>query len=177
MDSQLLSEVKESYQQLLENGQLGDALPLIRQAAHWADLDAQILAERIYVHGLYGHPRSLQAGYEYATLAALNGDVTSMADLGQLYLDEHFDHKDVQKAHYWLSKAAAARHPDALDALGMMYLQARGVKRDLLRAISCFEQAQQAGLVEPAGRHLKMARKMLEKKQMALAGSFSEEEA
>lgn len=157
MDQQLLDALKSEYQALLEQGRLGDALPLIRQAAHWADVDSQILAERIYLHELYGHPKKDTAGYEYARLAAMNEDVQSMYDLAKLYLEGQGIEHDSEKALYWLNKAAAAGNLEAMDALGMQYLQARGVERDLAKAQEYFEKAAAGGL-KPAEKHLQMAK-------------------
>lgn len=165
MDTRLLEELKQEYEALLDAGRVGDALPLIRQAAHWADIDSQILAERIYLHGSYSHPISLPAGYEYARLAAMNGDVISMADLGFLYGDDRFDQKDLKKSFYWLSKAAQAGSQDVLDALGMLYLQGRGTERNIEYALSCFERAAAASTDEKIHKHLQMARRKKELEQ------------
>lgn len=170
MDQQLLDQLKTEYHALLEQGRLSDALPLIRQAAHWADEESQILAERIYLHNAYGHLRQDLAGYEYAMLAAMNGDVTSMYDLAFLYRDGKGTVHDAAKAFYWLTKAANAGDARAMDELGLCYLQARGVARDLDQAVSLFEKAREAGsqdadLLQSANRHLFMAQKMIEKEK------------
>ena len=168
MDQQLLDQLKAEYHALLEQGRLSDALLLIRQAAHWADEESQILAERIYLHGAYGHLRQDPAGYEYAMLAAMNGDVTSMYDLAYLYREGKGTVHDAAKAFYWLSKAADAGDAKAMDELGLCYLQARGVERDLNQAAALFEKAreaagQDADLLKSVDKHLFMAQKMIEK--------------
>lgn len=163
MDPQLLDQLKAEYNTLLEQGKLFDALPLIRQAAHWADFDSQVLAERIYFHNAYHHPRKDTAAYEYAMLAAMNGDPASMYDLSWLYRFGHGTVHDPKKAVYWLQKAADAGVPEALDDLGLCYLQARGVERDVQKASQLFKKAIEQGLDQPASKHLSMAEKMIEK--------------
>lgn len=163
MDPQLLDQLKAEYNALLEQGKLSDALPLIRQAAHWADVDSQVLAERIYFHNAYNHPKKDTAAYEYAMLAAMNGDATSMYDLSWLYRHGNGTVHDAAKAAYWLQKAADAGVAEALDDLGLCYLQARGVQRDVQKASLLFKKAIEQGLEQPALKHLAMAEKMIEK--------------
>lgn len=105
MNDQLIFETTQEYTKLLEAGKLALALPLIRQAAHWADVDSQILAERIYLHEAYGHPIDYRSGFEYALLAAMNGDLQSMHDLGMIYKKGYGAAPDLEKAKYWLEKA------------------------------------------------------------------------
>lgn len=105
-DQELTETVKSEYKRLLEEGRLAEALPMIRQAANWADLDSQILAERIYMHGLYDHAIDIRSGMDYALLAAMNGDGQSMLDLGLVYKKGYGSKPDLEKANYWLKKAA-----------------------------------------------------------------------
>lgn len=158
MDQQLLSEVKSEYQNLLERGKLADALPLIMQAANWADFDSQVLAERILLHGQYGHQITPEAGAQVARLAAMNGDVQSMYDLYLLAMAS----RDETRAIYWLKKAANSGFAQAQDALGMAYLQAKGVERNPQLAKEWFEKALEGGL-QSASKHLQMADALIAK--------------
>lgn len=108
-NDELIRTVVDEYKALLEKGDLVQALPLIRQAANWADFDSQVLAERIYLHELYNHPIDWRAGSEYALLAAMNGDITSMEDLAGLYEKGFGGSQDAAKAEYWKQKAENAK--------------------------------------------------------------------
>ncbi len=161
MDQQLLNEVKGEYQSLLDQGRLADALPLIMQAAHWADVDSQILAERILLHGQYGHQINPQAGAEIARLAAMNGDAQSMYDLYLITASQKGADRGDQRAMYWLTRAAKAGLAQAQDTLGLAYLQAKGVERDPLIAREWFEKAIENGMDGSVQKHLQMAQAMI----------------
>lgn len=57
MEQELLNDVIREYRQLMEAGDLPAALPLIRQAAHWGDLESQILAADLYMNTCRIRPR------------------------------------------------------------------------------------------------------------------------
>ncbi len=130
METQLLQQLKQEYQDLLDQHNLAEAMPLIRQAANWGDLEAQILAKNIFLHGLYHHPITHHAALEYAQVAAMNGDASSMFDLAWLYQNGKGILHDDQKALYWLDKAANQNEPRAMDAYGMLYMQGRIIQKD-----------------------------------------------
>ncbi|EJW94437.1 TPR repeat-containing protein, partial [gut metagenome] len=116
METQLLKQLKVEYQKCLDQNDLASAMPLIRQAANWGDLEAQILAKNIFLHGWYNHPITHHAALEYAQVAAMNEDVASMFDLFWLYQNGRGIIHDDQKALYWLKKAANKEFPPAMDA-------------------------------------------------------------
>lgn len=163
METKLLQQLKQEYKQLLENQNLAEAMPLIRQAANWGDVDAQILAKNIFLHGWYHHPITHHAALEYALVAAMNGDTASMYDLAWLYQNGHGIEHNVQKALYWLDKAANRDEPRAMDAYGMLYLQGRVVKKDPLQAKHWFEAAYALDANEQYAKHIKMANLMIAK--------------
>ncbi len=164
MDRQLIEQTKQEYQKLLDENRLASALPLIRQAAHWSDVDSQILAERIYLHGRYGHPKSDREGFEYARLAAMNEDGQSMYDLALLYQNGAGIEHDLTRAKYWLEKAARYEFAPAIDALGLLYLQGRGTERNACYARDLFIRAKEKGFdPDTVQKHIAMAEKMMEK--------------
>lgn len=112
MSQEIVEDVVREYTALLEQGDLTSAMPLIRQAANWADVDSQILAERIYLHEAYDHGIDYRTGFDYALLAAMNGDVQSMADLAMIYEKGFGATPDLAKAKYWKQKAIAGGWKD-----------------------------------------------------------------
>lgn len=163
METQLLQQLKQEIQQLLDQHNLAEAMPLIRQAANWGDLDAQILAKNIFLHGLYHHPITHHAAAEYALVAAMNGDVESMFDLAWLYQNGKGVVHDSKKALYWLKKAANCHDPRAMDAYGMLYMQGRIVDKDPYQAKQWFEAAYALDLQDQYAKHIKMADLLIKK--------------
>lgn len=144
MDEQLIAQLKEQAADLLEQGRIKDALPLIRQGAHWGDAELQVLALRMLLHGAYQVPVRPAAALDYARMAALNGSPEGNRELGLLILKPENGAADYEKARYFLEKAALAGDATALDALGMMELQAKGTPRNAGKALAYFEQAEAA---------------------------------
>lgn len=163
METQLLKQLKLEYQQLLDQNDLASALPLIRQAANWGDLESQILAKNIFLHGLYHHPITHHAAQEYALVAAMNGDAASMYDLAWLYQHGKDIAHDDQKALYWLTKAINLEYPDAMDAYGVLLLQGRVVKKDPIQAKQWFEKAYALATKDQYVKHIKIANLLIEK--------------
>lgn len=165
METQLLKQIRENYQQLLADHDLAAAMPLIRQAANWGDLESQILAKNIFLHGLYNHPVTDTAALEYGIMAALNEDVESMYDIAWLYTNGHGCVHDQKKALYWISKAANLKYPPAMDVYGMLFLQGRVVLRNPKEAKRWFDQANSIDPQDKYLKHLNMALKMIEKQK------------
>ena len=141
MDERIVKETKAEAARLLEQGQIQTALPLIRQAAHWGDLDSQLLAVDLYLHELYGMPKNPFAAAEYVRLAALNGDVHSMFELADMSARGYGMEKDEVKAFYFMNKAAGLGEAAAFDPLGMMYLTGKGTEKNLQKAIFWLNKA------------------------------------
>ena len=158
MDERIVKETKEEAAKLLEQGQIQTALPLIRQAAHWGDLDSQLLAVDLYLHELYGMPRNPFAAIEYVKLAALNGDVHSMYELADMASKGYGMNKDEATAFYFMNKAAGLGEKAACDPLGMMYLMGRGTQKDLEKALFWLNRAVESDPEnETYQKHLYMA--------------------
>lgn len=144
MDEQIMNETRREAEKLIEEGRIPEATPLIRQLAHWGDLDAQKQLIDIYWYGAYSQPRNLQGAFEYSRLAAMNQDTDAMALLGKLFLTGQGCRKDLDSALYFLNKAAADHNADALDTLAEMYLKGNGVPRDIPKAAALIKEAAEA---------------------------------
>lgn len=141
MDQQILEETKQEAQNLISENRLSEALPLIRQLAHWGDLNSQKELIEIYYNHKYGFERNLPAAFEYARLAAMNQDTDAMVLLAQLLMEGKGCRKDLQTALYFLNKAADAGNVHALDELSMIYLKGIDEPRDLSMASRLIEKA------------------------------------
>jgi len=73
--------------------------------------------------------------------AVAAGDPGSMFALGRL----DFAQQDYAGAHEWYQKAAAAGNSPAMNALGCLNRDGRGVSVDLVEALQWFEKAAEAG--------------------------------
>lgn len=165
MNETLIESVKEEYGTLLKHGDLAAAVPLIRQAANWGDLDSQKLAAALFLGKAYGHPVTEKPALEYLQMAALNEDEASMVDLARLYLDGSPTVRSADKAFYWLNKAAQRGFAGAFDLMGMLYLQGKGTACDLEKARFWLEEADAAGDAN-AKKHLRMVDLKQQKSQL-----------
>lgn len=134
-DESVIQAAKQEASRLLEAGQVQDALPLIRQAAHWGDIESQMLAADIYSQGLYGVQANPYAAFEYVKLAAMNDQPYYMYELGDMFLNGAGTNADAQKAFYFLNKAANREVKAAYDPLSMLYVNGRGTEKDLDKAL------------------------------------------
>lgn len=157
IDETLSDQLKSEIRKLLEAKEIKSALPMIMQGAHWGDTELQLLACRMLLHGEYGAPIRYPVGLEYARMAALNGEPEGMYELAMLYLEGRGCNKDIEKALYFLRKAADLNYGPALDQLGLLALQGRGLKKDLPLAKEYFLQAAKDEIsAEKAKKHLAM---------------------
>lgn len=141
MDLQIMDETRKEAEKLIGMKRISEALPLIRQLAHWGDLQAQQELIDVYYNHKYGVERNLPAAYEYARLAALNQDVHAMTLLGKLLLNGEGCRKDPDTALYFLGKAADQDDPEAIDEMAMVCLKGLAGPRDLEKARQLNHQA------------------------------------
>ncbi|MEY8379603.1 tetratricopeptide repeat protein [Ileibacterium valens] len=134
MEQQILEETRREADELLKQNKLSEAIPLIRQLAHWGDLPAQKELVDIFYNYKYGHERILPAAFEYVRLAALNQDPDSMVLLGKMLMNGEGCKKDKEAGIYFLKKAANQNHPEALDELAMIFLKGIDSARDVQKA-------------------------------------------
>lgn len=104
MEQQILEETRREAHELLKQNKLSEAIPLIRQLAHWGDLPAQKELVDIFYNYKYGHERILPAAFEYVRLAALNQDPDSMVLLGNMLINGEGCKKDKKAGIYFLKK-------------------------------------------------------------------------
>lgn len=134
MDMDVIEATKKEISRLMEAGQYEDALPMIRQAAHWGDVESQMLAADIYLEGRYGMRPNPYAAFDYVKLAALNDQPYYMYELGKMFAEGRGTRQDEDKAFYFLQKAAQRDIQEAYDPLSMMYLLGKGTEKNLEKA-------------------------------------------
>ncbi|MDR2034979.1 MAG: sel1 repeat family protein, partial [Helicobacteraceae bacterium] len=97
-----------------------------------------------YKHDLKDYPKAI----EWYEIAHKGGDKDSAYALGILYEDIY---KDYPKALKWyeiacdLYKKQNGAHNGAMARIGILYLEGRGVEKDLVKARSFLEQAAKGG--------------------------------
>lgn len=166
MNEELIQTTKQEYKTMLDAHRILDAVPLIRQAAHWGDLESQKLLADLFTNGDYGLPKDAGVAFEYTRLAALNGDHNSMLALAEMFRDGIGTRKDQDKAFYFFKKAAEAGQTGAYDPLALAYLMGFGTLRDLDAAKKWLDEAENAA---PNDEAVTKHRKMLEGLQKKLA--------
>jgi len=92
-------------------------------------------------------PRSSRSeAVRWMTLAAQNGFVLAMIDLGRLYETRGLLAKqDLPESNRWYLRAAEAGSTDAQAALGTAYYLGRGVPKDMAQAARWFREAAKGG--------------------------------
>ncbi|XP_053315205.1 LRP2-binding protein [Spea bombifrons] len=101
---------------------------------------------RAYYEG-YGVPHSDTDAERWWLLAADNGNpkasIKAQSVLGMYYTKP--PNQDLQKAFFWHSEACANGSLESQGALGVMYLNGLGVKKDLQSAMECLKEAAERG--------------------------------
>ena len=119
------SDLKELRQQMNER-EFGD---ILKRAAEQGNVDCQLAVVAMFgmLMQSYGSnpcpPEVLKDFEKYSKLAAANGDADSQFNLGKLYMSKvdmsdgrlySDDHDYVRQAEYWLKKAQAQGHANAV---------------------------------------------------------------
>lgn len=164
MEQELINQTKQEISRLMKEQRYAEAMPLVRQAAHWGDIESQMMAADAYTEGLYGMLKNPYAAFEYVKLAALNDQPFYMYELGNMFLNGKGTGQDLEKAFYFLNKAALRDQKEAYDPLAMMFATGKGTKRGLAQAQKWIEKAAEA---EPEDeqviKHQQMIQKLIEK--------------
>lgn len=164
MDQEVMDELKEAIAQLLEKEEIHDALPMMKQAANWGDLESQKQLIDIFLHGKYGIVFDPKNGFAYARLAAMNGDAQAMYEFARLNKEGIGCAKNMEQAFYFMNKAAAARYPFAYDELAVMYVMGQGCQKDIEQArFWNLKALEQLGHTPEIDKHARMIKKALEK--------------
>ncbi len=134
MDQDMIKNLRREAAEMLEKGNVNEAIPIIRQMAHWSDLDSQLLLVDMFAHGAYGVIPNAKAAFEYLQVAALNQDPESQYELACTFRDGKGTDKNLEKAFYFMNKAANNGVKAAYDDLSTLYLMGWGTNRDLEQA-------------------------------------------
>ena len=159
MNEELIQATKKEYNSLLNRHRILDAVPLIRQCAHWGDLESQKLQADMFLNNAYDMPYEPYAAFEYVRMAALNGDPQSMYTLATMFRDGRGTKMDLDKAFYFMKKAAEAGETQAYDPLASLYIMGFGTTRDLDAADKWLNEAEK---VKPGDEIAEKHRKMVE---------------
>lgn len=108
------------------------------------DVDTMRRLGGYYISGNYtGIPKNTAEGLKLYEMAAGNGDVESMEELGELLAEGEDVPADPARADVWLERAIAAGSVKALFGSGRLYMEGNGVPRDPYQAylrFSLFER-------------------------------------
>ena len=83
--------------------------------------------------------------FKTARIAAKQGFVDAMADLGLMYLNGQGVKQNFKEAKYWLEKAVEGNNAAAKNGLGVIYYKGQGTRKDLSKAIKLWKQASEQG--------------------------------
>lgn len=151
------------------------ATSTILQAKHLVHA-AQFNVGRAYYQG-FGVKRSEDEAERFWLLAADDGNpkasVKAQSTLGLLYSCR--DHLDLKKAFYWHTEATGNGSLESQGALGVMYMNGLGTRKDIESAFTCFREAAKRGNVYAAGHLVAYYyRHRLYTKAVELAAGLSE---
>ncbi|MBV6541067.1 sel1 repeat family protein [Ursidibacter maritimus] len=128
-------------QEAFELGDYATALEIWRPLAEQGNTFAQFGLGVMYHDGL-GVAQDYQQTAYWWQKAARQGQVESQYQLGVMYRDIF---EDYQQAVYWYQKAAQQGYASAKVNLGVHYLVGAGVKKDIKKARSLWQQACKQG--------------------------------
>ncbi len=124
---------------LVEDNNPQQAVQWYKKAASQGDLNAQLFMGLAYQYG-FGVKKNSDSASHYFIDAAKQGNALAQYALGQYFLDSR--HAANQKLGLiWLTKAANNGSPQALTALGTMYLNGKGATKDVEKADALLQQA------------------------------------
>jgi len=119
-----------------------DTLKSLAEANH---AQAQLYLAQLYDEGGAGLPENPAEARRLTTLAAENGDVKAMHNLGVYLFRGEGGPQDLTSAAQWFGKAAAAGVVESQYNLGLLYQSGSGLPKDLVRARAWFERAAAKG--------------------------------
>jgi hypothetical protein len=108
----------------------------------------QILKDGIDIIESSGSYRYSKEGVLYIELASALGSKAADYYLGNLYYKANKDNRDMEKAFYYLKKAAEKGHADAKNSLGIILATGDGYIQNLEEAKKYFLEAMKKGSVE-----------------------------
>lgn len=128
----------------VEAGEPG-ALGKLKALAEAGHAQAQLYLAQLYDAGEAGLPQDPVEARRLTTLAAENGDVRAMHNLGVYYFRGEGGGQDLPTAVKWFEKAAAAGVVESQYNLGLIYESGSGAPKDLERARMWFQRAADRG--------------------------------
>jgi TPR repeat protein len=122
----------ESYQVAKQECQL---------AAAQGASKAQWLMAHLYRYDLLSEGQDQEVAFKWYLVAAGNGHVGAMREVGQAYMYEQGVAQDYQQAHSWLMKAAKNQDAEAEFYVGILFFEGMGRSKDIGSAINWFKRA------------------------------------
>lgn len=121
------------------------ALGTLKSLAEANHAQAQLYLAQLYDSGEAGLPQNPAEARRLTTLAAENGDVKAMHNLGVYLFRGEGGPQDLTSAAQWFAKAAASGVVESQYNLGLLYQSGSGLPKDLVRARAWFERAAAKG--------------------------------
>jgi len=121
------------------------ALDTLKSLAEANHAQAQIYLAQLYDNGEAGLPQNPAEARRLTTLAAENGDVKAMHNLGVYMFRGEGGPQDLNSAAQWFGKAAAAGVVESQYNLGLLYQSGSGLPKDDVQARAWFERAAAKG--------------------------------
>lgn len=135
-----MNEANQRINAALKAGDYVSAFDQAKAAAEQGDLDAQGLLGGMYYEGM-GTPQNITEAQRWWQVASERNDPISQAQLGLLYVKA----EQYPAAKFWLEHSAAQGNAQGMFNLGVMYLQGKGMPKDIAMAKSLFTQAAAKG--------------------------------
>jgi len=124
------------------------ALATLKSLAEANHAQAQLYLAQLYDSGEAGLPQNPAEARRLTTLAAENGDVKAMHNLGVYLFRGEGGPQDLTSAAQWFGKAATNGVVESQYNLGLLYQSGSGLPKDLVRARAWFERAAAKGDVQ-----------------------------
>lgn len=121
------------------------ALSALKSLAEANHAQAQLYLAQLYDNGEAGLPQNPAEARRLTTLAAENGDVKAMHNLGVYLFRGEGGPQDLASAAQWFSKAAANGVVESQYNLGLLYQSGSGLPKDPVLARAWFERAAAKG--------------------------------
>lgn len=121
------------------------AINTLKALAEANHAQAQLYLAQLYDGGEVGLPQNPMEARRLTTLAAENGDVKAMHNLGVYLFRGEGGPQDLTGAAQWFGKAATSGVVESQYNLGLLYQSGSGLPKDLVRARVWFERAAEKG--------------------------------
>lgn len=122
-----------------------DVVQYWKYSAETGDPSAQVTMGTLHLQGAYGVEQNYELAREYFALAAEQGDLGGLTNMGFLYAKGYGVEQNNKTAFQYLQQAASQNHPYAQALLGYMYLHGMGVERNVKEAVNYFWKSAEQG--------------------------------